>query len=113
MGERKLDCPGGVAELPPANLKGIQVLIAPAERELQGRVEFGQNRLSSNRQSANYRRRHAAEVGRLAEPHPLSAWFPLAQPITTRPTASNMPIQHPEWTALHLAHRHGGGRSLR
>jgi hypothetical protein len=43
-GERKLDCPGWVAELPPANLKGIQVLIAPAERDLQGRVEFVQRR---------------------------------------------------------------------
>jgi len=45
-GERKLDCPGGVAELLPANLKAIQVLIAPAERDLQGRVEFGQTRCS-------------------------------------------------------------------
>ena len=61
-GERKLDCPGWVAELPPANLKGLQVLIAPAERDLQGRVEFGQRRLFSDQQSANHRRRHAAEA---------------------------------------------------
>jgi len=54
-GERKLDCPGGVAELSSANLKGIQVLIAPAERDLQGRVEFGQTRLFSDQQSASHR----------------------------------------------------------
>jgi hypothetical protein len=61
-GERKLDCPGGVAELLPANLKAIQVLIAPAERDLQGRVEFGQTRLFSDQQSASHRRRYTAEA---------------------------------------------------
>jgi len=61
-GERKLDCPGGVAELLPANLKAIQVLIAPAERDLQGRVEFGQRRLFSDQQSASHRRRYTAEA---------------------------------------------------
>jgi hypothetical protein len=54
-GERKLDCPGGVAELSSANLKGIQVLIASAERDLQDRVEFGQTRLFSDQQSASHR----------------------------------------------------------
>jgi hypothetical protein len=33
-GKRKLDCPGWVAEVAPANLKAIQTLIAPAERDL-------------------------------------------------------------------------------
>jgi hypothetical protein len=91
-GERKLDCPGWVAELPPANVKAIQVPIAPAERELPG--SRGVRPETIVQSSAVGESPAATRRGgeRLAAPHPLSARLPSAQPNTTRPTVSNMPI---------------------
>jgi hypothetical protein len=55
-GERLLDCAGRVAELPAANLKGVEVLVAPAESDLQHGVELGERSLLTDPNPARHRR---------------------------------------------------------
>src|SRR5450755_4815673 len=62
-GMRQLDRSSRVAKLPAKNLKRIQMLIAPAESDLQSRVQLGQRRLFGDQKPAGDRRRHTAQPG--------------------------------------------------
>ena len=55
-GERQLDCAGRVAELPAANVKGVEVLVAPAESDLQHGMELSERSLFTDPNSGRHRR---------------------------------------------------------